>query len=78
VPTPALEEANVLDAVREMLSDPRSKPHRLVIDEVFDQADDRMSSVLYDIDLKKAGKVFYLSGHLPSLAFFEIECQCDH
>nr|CAB3241542.1 eukaryotic translation initiation factor 2-alpha kinase 4 [Phallusia mammillata] len=50
VPTPVLEENEVLEAVHEMLSDPRSKPYRLVIDAVFSQAESPVTSVIYDID----------------------------
>ncbi|XP_078490106.1 eIF-2-alpha kinase GCN2 [Ciona intestinalis] len=53
VPTPVLEESNVLEAVREMLSNPDSKPYRLVMDEVFNQPEHPTSSVIYDIEMHK-------------------------
>nr|XP_018669174.1 eIF-2-alpha kinase GCN2 isoform X1 [Ciona intestinalis] len=53
VPTPVLEESNVLEAVREMLSNPDSKPYRLVMDEVFNQPENPTSSVIYDIEMHK-------------------------
>ncbi|CAK8677764.1 unnamed protein product [Clavelina lepadiformis] len=53
VPTPVLEEHDVLNAMQEMLSDPLSKQYRLVINQVFDQEVNPMTSIMYDIDLHK-------------------------
>ena len=46
-----------MDAVREMLTDPYTKPYRLLVDEMFNQPEHTTTSVTYNMDIHKVGLV---------------------
>lgn len=53
VPYPALEEWRVVEMVRQAIQDPHSRPHRLVMQELFSRPDSRKDDAIYDIDVHK-------------------------